>query len=79
MNDVCGVLGIDQVAGIKRRLDDEVITNHLMSDSLGRMQNTAIVNEDGLYDVILDSKKPEAKSFRKWITNEVIPSNSANI
>lgn len=70
---------IDQVAGIKRRLDDEVITNHLMSDSLGRMQNTAIVNEDGLYDVILDSKKPEAKSFRKWITNEVIPSNSANI
>ena len=31
------------------------------------------VNEDGLYDVILDSRKPEAKAFRKWITSEVLP------
>lgn len=32
------------------------------------------VNEDGLYDVILDSRKPEAKVFRKWVTSEVLPS-----
>lgn len=32
------------------------------------------VNEDGLYDVILDSRKPEAKRFRKWVTSEVLPS-----
>ena len=32
------------------------------------------VNEDGLYDVILDSRKPEAKAFRKWVTSEVLPS-----
>ena len=43
------------------------------SDALGRTQNANFVNEDGLYDVILDSRKPEAKRFRKWITSEVLP------
>ena len=38
------------------------------------MQQALFVNEDGLYDVILDSRKPEAKAFRKWITSEVLPS-----
>ena len=33
-----------------------------------------IINEDGLYDVILESRKPEAKSFRKWVTSQVLPS-----
>ena len=32
------------------------------------------VNEDGLYDIVLDSRKPKAKKFRKWITSEVVPS-----
>src|SRR5699024_7213120 len=41
---------------------------------LGRTQQATFVNEDGLYDVILDSRKPEAKRFRKWITSEVLPS-----
>ena len=31
------------------------------------------VNEDGLYDVILDSRKPSARDFRKWVTSEVLP------
>ena len=43
-------------------------------DNLGRQQVANFVNEDGLYDVILDSRKPEAKQFRKWITFEVLPS-----
>lgn len=73
LNDVCKALEIDQVAGIKRRLNEEVISNHPLQ-TLGGMQNMNIINEDGLYDVILDSKKPEAKAFRKWITKEVIPS-----
>lgn len=33
-----------------------------------------IINEDGLYDVILESRKPEARAFRKWVTSEVLPS-----
>lgn len=43
-------------------------------DSLGRQQLATFINEDGLYDVLLDSRKPEAKIFRKWITSEVLPS-----
>lgn len=39
----------------------------------GGVQQVNFVNEDGLYDVILDSRKPEARKFRKWITSEVLP------
>lgn len=73
LKDVCDVLDIDQVAGIKRRLSDDVISNHPIPDALGRLQDTTIINEDGLYDVILESRKPEAKAFRKWVTSEVLP------
>lgn len=74
LKDVCGVLEVDQTAGIKRRLTDDVISNHLIPDSFGRNQETTIINEDGLYDVILESRKPEAKAFRKWVTRDVLPS-----
>ena len=59
--------------GISRRLSDGVISNYPIIDNLGRTQQALFVNEDGLYDVILDSRKPEAKAFRKWITSEVLP------
>ncbi len=72
LTDVCKILELDASA-VMRRLDDGVISSHLIPDSLGRMQKTNFVNEDGLYDVILDSRKPEARRFRKWITSEVIP------
>lgn len=71
--DVCKALEL-QGSAVIRRLDDGVITSHPISDSLGRQQVANFVSEDGLYDVILDSRKPEAKVFRKWITSEVIPS-----
>jgi len=74
LRDVCKILGLGQVAGVTRRLEDDVIWNHPIEDSLGRTQIAVFVNEDGLYDVILDSRKPEAKKFRKWITSEVLPS-----
>lgn len=74
LRDVCKILGLGQVAGVTRRLDDDVIWNHPIEDSLGRTQVAVFVNEDGLYDVILDSRKHEAKKFRKWITSEVLPS-----
>ena len=70
--DLCRVLELDSSA-VMRRLEDGVITNHPILDKLGRLQNANFVNEDGLYDVILDSRKPEAKKFRKWITSEVLP------
>ncbi|GAA0415385.1 phage antirepressor KilAC domain-containing protein [Virgibacillus salarius] len=73
LKDLCNILELGQVAGVKRRLDKDVITNHPLKTAGGTQQAT-FVNEDGLYDVILDSRKPEAKRFRKWITSEVLPS-----
>lgn len=71
--DVCNSLGLSS-KGVNQRLGDEVISNYPIKDSLGREQQMLFVNEDGLYDVILDSRKPEAKKFRKWVTGEVLPS-----
>lgn len=71
--DVCKALDL-KTKHIKARLSDEVVSNDLITDSIGRKQQALFVNEDGLYDVILDSRKPEAKAFRKWITSEVLPS-----
>lgn len=72
--DVCKALGLENSRQVKQRLDDGVISNDIILDSLGRKQQAVFINEDGLYDVILDSRKPEAKAFRKWITSEVLPS-----
>ena len=67
------VLGL-KTSKLVQRLSDDVLSKYPISDSLGREQVTNFINEDGLYDVILDSRKPEAKRFRKWVTSEVLPS-----
>ena len=77
LSDVCKVLGLT-AKGVAQRLGDEVISNYPIIDNLGREQNAIFVNEDGLYDAILDSRKPEAKKFRKWVTSEVLPSIRKN-
>src|SRR5699024_5554069 len=74
LKDLCNILGLGHVATVSRRLEDDVVSKHPIQDSLGRTQNATFVSEDGLYDVILDSRKPEAKRFRKWVTSEVLPS-----
>lgn len=71
--DACKILELD-ASQVMKRLEDGVVSIHPITDSLGRNQRANFVNEDGLYDVILDSRKPEAKQFRKWITSEVLPS-----
>lgn len=72
LSDVCSVLGLRQ-GDVKQRLDDGVVSTQPIIDTLGREQQANFVNEDGLYDVILDSRKPQAKAFRKWVTSEVLP------
>lgn len=72
LTDVCQALDLRQ-GDVRQRLDDGVVSTQPIYDSLGRQQNANFVNEDGFYDVILDSRKPEAKQFRKWITSEVLP------
>lgn len=74
LKDVCEILEIGNHRHVKTRLEDDVVSNYPIQDRLGRTQQATFVNEDGLYDVILDSRKPEAKRFRKWITSEVLPS-----
>ena len=69
--DVCKVLELDP-SQVARRLDSTVFTKHPADTGFG-IKDINFVNEDGLYDVILDSRKPEAKAFRKWVTSEVLP------
>jgi BRO family, N-terminal domain len=56
------------------RLDDDEKDAVGLADAIGRTQKTTIINESGLYSIILRSVKPEAKRFKKWITSEVLPS-----
>lgn len=74
LSDVCKVLDLGNVSQVKARLNDGVISNEIINDSLGREQQATFINEDALYDVIFDSRKPEAKQFRKWVVSEVLPS-----
>lgn len=72
--DVCKVLELTLPSRIAQRLDEDEVRQVLLMDRIGREQNTIVINESGLYAVILRSNKPEAKKFRKWITWEVLPS-----
>lgn len=74
LKDVCGALGISNHKMAAQRLDEDEVSQTDLIDSLGRKQLAYIVNESGLYHVILRSDKPEAKPFRKWVTSEVLPS-----
>lgn len=68
--DVCRALDVDSTA--TRRLDDDEKGLH-STQTLGGEQNMTIVNEPGLYSLVLGSRKPEAKAFKRWITHDVIP------
>lgn len=72
--DVCDVLGIkDQAQSVRYLDDDEKNTLSIKQGNRGNPMTT-IINESGLYSLILRSRKPEAKAFKKWITSEVLPS-----
>lgn len=71
LKDVCGVLGISNATDVAKRLDSDEVTRFNLGGLSGE---TNIINESGLYNVILRSDKPEAKPFRKWVTSEVLPS-----
>lgn len=71
--DVCRALRLQNRHDIIKNLDDDergVVSN----DTPGGPQEIAIINESGLYSVILRSDKPEAKTFKRWVTHEALPS-----
>jgi len=73
LTDVCRVLEIKNASQAGKQLDPKDICSTYTPTAGGR-QKVRAVNESGLYDVILDSRKPDAKKFRRWVTNEVLPS-----
>lgn len=74
LTDVCRELQIANVGDAASRLDEDEKDNIGITDAIGRKRQTVIINESGLYSVILTSRKPEAKRFKKWVTKEVLPS-----
>ena len=71
--DVCRALEIGETHVALRRLCDEE-KGRFSTPTPGGTQEMSIINESGLYTLILGSRKPEAKAFKRWITQEVIPS-----
>ena len=70
--DVCKALELGNPSMTVERLDDDEKGISTI-DTLGGKQRMTIINEPGLYSLVLSSRKPEAKAFRRWITHEVIP------
>lgn len=71
--DVAEVLGYQNGSrDVNRHVDDEDKLTHQISVS-GQNRNMTIINESGLYSLILKSKLPSAKKFKRWVTSEVLP------
>ena len=71
--DVCAVLELENPRSTLALLDDDEKGVHTV-DTLGGKQSMTVINESGLYSLILRSRKPEARKFKKWVTAEVLPS-----
>lgn len=69
--DVCKILEIKNTSDAIKRLDNDEVTRLNLGGLSGE---TNLVNEYGLYTLILGSRKREAKQFKRWITHEVLPS-----
>lgn len=73
LRDICDALRIANAKDTTKRLDEDEVDSAYITDKGGRMQQMIVVNESGLYAVIMRSDKEEAKPFRKWVTSEVLP------
>lgn len=72
--DVAEILGYERpTKAVSDHVDPEDIDAVPIQDSIGRVQNTPIINESGLYSLILSSKMPNARKFKRWVTAEVLP------
>jgi len=71
--DICDVLGLTNPSESLKALDyDEKLTSEILR--AGQNRNVNLINESGLYSLVFRSNKEEAKTFRKWVTSEVLPS-----
>ena len=73
--DVATSLGYAKpLNALATHIDEDDSLKQGLTDNIGRMQETIFINESGLYSLVLSSKLPTAKKFKRWVTNEVIPS-----
>lgn len=71
--DICIALELANHKDALSRLDSDERDGVGITDPMGRNQEVTVVNESGLYHLIFQSRKPEARAFRRWITSEVLP------
>ncbi|HFI0577220.1 TPA: BRO family protein [Streptococcus suis] len=77
--DVADILGYVKARNaIASHVDDEDKKDAPIQGTLGGTQNMTIINESGLYSLILSSKLPQAKEFKRWVTSEVLPTIRKN-
>ncbi len=73
VKDVCNVLGLSNPTEAIKGLDEDEKNTLRISEGIAGNPNINIINEPGLYSLIIRSNKPEAKRFKRWITHEVLP------
>ncbi|RHW46789.1 hypothetical protein DS832_04690 [Bombilactobacillus bombi] len=72
--DVAEILGYKKpLNAIAMHVDEDDSLKQGLTDSIGRLQETIFINESGLYSLVLSSKLPTAKKFKRWVTKEVLP------
>ena len=72
--DVADILGYSNTRkALIDHVDEEDKDDVTIRDAIGRNQTMTAINESGLYSLILSSKMPNAKKFKRWVTNEVLP------
>lgn len=73
--DVASILGYAKpLNAISTHIDEDDSLKQGLIDNMGRTQETILINESGLYSLILSSKLPKAKEFKHWVTSDVLPS-----
>ena len=71
--DVCKALGISNTTDALKSLDADEVLTLAISEGQRAARSNNVVNESGLYSLVLRSRKPQAKAFKKWVTSEVLP------
>ena len=71
--DVCDALGLGNVGQALSRLDEDEKSSITLNDGTPGNPNKLVVNEPGLYTLVLSSRKPEAHAFKRWVTHDVLP------
>ncbi len=70
--DLCDILELKNVSQACEKLESDEIDGIILNDTVGKKQEYICVSESGMYALVLRSRKPQAKAFRKWVTSEVL-------